>query len=56
MKIKILKENINNILMAPEVKILKIGEHMKQQPYANNSDISFKEKHQKVHRNRIIRM
>jgi hypothetical protein len=56
MKFEILKENINNILMTPQIKILKIRQHMKQKPDAYNSDISFKKEHQKIHRNRIIRM
>jgi hypothetical protein len=42
--------------MAPKGKILKIGQHMQQKPNANNSDISFKKKQQKVHRDCIIRM
>ena len=67
MAFEILKENINNIyihnsffkpqfLVVPEIKILKICEHMKQKSDADNSDISFKKQHQKIHRNRIIRM
>jgi hypothetical protein len=56
MRFEILKERINNILMAPEVKILKIRQHMKQKSDADNSDISFKEQHQKIHRNGVIRM
>lgn len=30
MTFEISKENINGILMAPEIKILKIRQHMKQ--------------------------
>lgn len=37
-----LKENINHFLMTPEMKILKICKHMKQQSDGNNPDISFK--------------
>ena len=53
---QISKENINLILMMPEVEVLKIRQHMKQKSDANNPDISFKKKHQKIHRNSIIRM
>lgn len=56
MKFEILKENINDILMTPKIKILKIRQHVKQKPDAYNPDISFKKEHQKIHRNRIIRM
>ncbi len=56
MRFTILKENINNILMTPKMKILKIRQHMKQKSDANNSDISFKKEQQKIHRNGIIRM
>jgi hypothetical protein len=45
MGFKISKENINNILMAPEVEILKIGQHMKQKPNTDNSYISFEKQH-----------
>jgi hypothetical protein len=55
-EISISKENINNILMRPEVKVLIICEHMKQKPDSYNSDISFKEQQQKIHRNSIIGM
>lgn len=40
--------------MAPKGKILKIGQHMQQKPNPNNSDVSFKKKQQKVHRDCII--
>jgi len=53
---EILKENINDILMIPPGKILKIREHMKQQPNGYNPDISFEEKHQNIDCNGIIRM
>ena len=42
MGFEILKENINNILMVPEMIVLKIGQHMKQKPDTDNSNISFK--------------
>ncbi len=53
---EISKENINLILMVPEVKILEVRQHVKQKPDADNSDISFKKEHQKIHRNSKIRM
>lgn len=56
MEIEILKENINHILMTPEVKILEIGQHMQQKSNTNDPDISFEKKQQKVHRNCIIRV
>lgn len=56
MEFEILKENINNILMMPKIKILEIRQHVKQKPYADNSNIPFEKEHQKIHRNRIIRM
>lgn len=42
--------------MIPPGKILKIREHMKQQPNGYNPDISFEEKHQNIDCNGIIRM
>ncbi len=56
MTFEISKENINDILMIPEIKILKIRQHMKQQSNGYNPDISFKKKHQKIHRNGVVRM
>ncbi len=53
---EISKENINDILMVPEVKILKVGQHMKQKSNTYDSYISFKKQHQKIHHNRIIGM
>lgn len=50
------KENINGILMAPEIKILKIGKHMKKKSDCYNPRISFKEKHQKIYCNGVIGM
>lgn len=49
-----LKDNINEILMLPKHKVLKIGKHVKKQTDSNNSDISFKKKHQKIHRNHRV--
>lgn len=49
-----LKESINQILMLPKHKVLKIGKHVKEQTNGNNSDISFKKEHQKIHRNHGI--
>lgn len=42
--------------MTPAMKILKIGQHMEQKSDTNDSYISFKKQHQKIHRNRIIGM
>jgi len=42
--------------MTPEMKILIICQHMKQQSDADNPDISFEKQQQKIHRNCIIRM
>lgn len=56
MKFEISKENINNILMNPQVKIQKIRQHMEQKTNSCNSDISFKKQQQKIHRNGIIGM
>lgn len=56
MNFEISKENINNILMTPETKILIIRQHMEKKSDGNNSDISLKKEHQKIHRNCIIRM
>lgn len=44
------------VLVTPPIKILKIGQHMKQKPDANNSNISFKKQHHKIDCNRIIGM
>lgn len=56
MVFEILKENINLILMVPEVKILKIRQHVEEKTNADDSDISFKKEHQKIHRNSKIRV
>lgn len=56
MTFEISKENINGILMIPEIKILKIGKHMKKKSDCYNPRISFKKKHQKIHRNGVVRM
>lgn len=56
MNFEISKENINNILMTPKTKILIIRQHMEKKSDGNNSDISLKKEHQKIHRNCIIRM
>lgn len=56
MVFEILKENINLILMIPKVKILEIRQHVKQKTNADNSYISFKKQHQKIHRNGKIRV
>lgn len=42
--------------MTPQGKVLKIRQHMEQEPNANNPDISFKKKHQEIHCNGIIGM
>lgn len=49
-----LKENINQFLMLPKHKVLKIGEHVKEQTDCNNPDISFEKEHQKIHRNHRV--
>ncbi len=42
--------------MLPQIEILQVCQHVKQEPDADDPNIPFKKKHQKIHRNGIVGM